>query len=287
MQHEQSKITAMKKAERIRNGRTPDRTDVRNLNMSMMSTMSPKRKVHTSRMSMMPPPSLNTTNASRLSTMPPPASLNTTSSADLRKMQLENNNLELELMYSQYIASYAGLILEKKKLKEAEESFSKTMLSLREETRVLLEKYQALKTRLKDIQAYSDLNDYMDIIQENMNEFINKLEKHGIKDKLSHLEKALSRFNVLQCENIILPSNAEEMKEFQKTLKDCSTTLQQISDPMQADGIENVAGNYEDFMRMYTEFSGVKKIVEEKICNLQADILKTCSHLLSQSNEAG
>lgn len=82
--------------------------------------------------------------------------------------------MELELMYSQYIASHAELILEKKKLKEAEESFSKTMLSLREETRILLETYKLLKTRLNDIQAYSDLNDYMDIIQENMKEFISK-----------------------------------------------------------------------------------------------------------------
>ena len=74
------------------------------------------------------------------------------------------------------------------------------------------------------------------------------------------MEKLLERFNVLRCENITIPNTIEELKEFEKTLKDCQTVLQQISNPDESEILEHVSENYGEFITMFQEISNVKKM---------------------------
>lgn len=125
--------------------------------IKFLVAFSPKRKVHTSRLSMMPP-SLNA------------------STLNLRKAEMENNpSLELELAYSEYVSSYAELLLEKKNLKDTEVSFTKSINSLQEEVWSLQEKCKLIETRISDIKALSCINDYADIVQINIKHFIGEL----------------------------------------------------------------------------------------------------------------
>ena len=104
-----------------------------------------------------------------MSTVPAP-NLNATV-MNLRKLELENNNLELELAYSEYVASFAELILEKKILKDTEVSFCNSMKSICEDVKSLQEKRKLIETRIRDVRALSCLNDYIDIVQSNTQNF--------------------------------------------------------------------------------------------------------------------
>ncbi|XP_058793402.1 uncharacterized protein LOC131665509 [Phymastichus coffea] len=265
MQREQSKITALRKNERKRGARTPDRVDVRNVDISTMSLSSPKRSVHTSRMSMMP------------------SSGN--SSVNLRKIELENNNLELELIYSEYVSSYAELFLEQKSLKEDEDSFEISLKKAHKETKSLLENKKSIETRINDIKALTCINDYLDSVQSTFNDCKEKEQKHKTLDILKHLRELLDRFSILRCENIILPSGPEELKQFKKTLNNCSDLLTEINRFFNSNEMETIAAYYREFLLMCKEISSIKKMVEEKIYDLQIENLKSCANLLSQNEE--
>jgi hypothetical protein len=121
-----------------------------------LADFSPKRKLHTSRQSTLPS-TLNTSNIY------------------LRKLELENNNLELELAYSEYISSHAELILEKKIFQDTEIALTSSIKSLYEDTKCLQEKFKLIETRINDVKALSWLNDYVDDVQSRTKDFIGKL----------------------------------------------------------------------------------------------------------------
>ncbi|KAL7293383.1 hypothetical protein TKK_0013149 [Trichogramma kaykai] len=270
MQHE--KVSALKRAERTRNNRTisTDRLDSTRSsdlsNTTLASLNSPKRKTH----------------LSRHSTMPQNTSTNL---ANLRKMELENNNLEMELVYSNFAASYIELYLEEKKKKEAEQSSSTLIKNLSKETKSLQEYYYTLTRRMEDIVYLSCLNDYTDLVQQNTKDFKDKIQKWGINDALLQLKNLLKRFNVLRCENMILPNSPEHMQDLEKVLKECLNALKEVSNPEKCELIEKTSSYYEEFVSIYQEIIQIKKIVEEEICYLQIETLKTCSHALSQNND--
>lgn len=85
-------------------------------------------------------------------------------------------------------------------------------------------------------------------------------KKYEIKSIVRQLEKLLSRFNILRCENITLPSNEADIQEFKKKLTECCAVLQQISDPTECNAFENVATNYEEFITMFQEIYNAKKM---------------------------
>ena len=83
-------------------------------------------------------------------------------------MELENNNLEMELLYSEYVASVGENILENKLLKDTEAMYIKSIKQLHEETKSLQEKFKIIETRMNDIRVFSYANDFADnIIQKN------------------------------------------------------------------------------------------------------------------------
>ncbi|XP_011495729.1 PREDICTED: uncharacterized protein LOC105360513 [Ceratosolen solmsi marchali] len=273
MQHDPSKMdhgssiknSGLRKIDRTRSARTPDRSDIRHIDSSLLNTFSPKKKLYTSRQSTLP------------------ATLNA-STIFLRRLELENNNLELELAYSEYVSSNAELILEKKIFRDTELTLTNSIKSIYEETKYLQEKFKLLETRIKDIKALSWLNDYVDDVQSHTKDFIDKQKKYEIKDTLAQLDKFLNRFNVLRCENIILPNTIEDVQRFKQTLTDCYSVLQLISDPIEADILEDLTKNYEEFITLHNEILNIKKIVADKICNLQVETLKACSYALSQND---
>lgn len=85
-------------------------------------------------------------------------------------------------------------------------------------------------------------------------------KKFKLQQILFHLDKLLNRFNVLCCENIILPNTTEEVLEFKTILRDCDTLLKQISDPTQSDVLDDVVINYEEFVTVFNEIINVKKM---------------------------
>jgi hypothetical protein len=64
----------------------------------------------------------------------------------------------------------------------------------------------------------------------------------------------------LRCENIVLPNTVEEIEQFKQTLADCYSVLQFISDPIEADLLEYLTTNYEEFVTMYNEILNIKKM---------------------------
>lgn len=85
-------------------------------------------------------------------------------------------------------------------------------------------------------------------------------KKYEVQNIVRLLEKLLNRFNILRCENVILPSTEEEIREFHKILTDCYEILQQIIDPTESDVFENVATNYEEFITIFQEITNAKKM---------------------------
>ena len=82
--------------------------------------------------------------------------------SNLRKLELENNNLELELMYSNYIASVAEKVLEEKALIETEKKFIKLVKNMHEETKILNNKCRDLKLRNSEIELLINLKSTTD-----------------------------------------------------------------------------------------------------------------------------
>lgn len=99
--------------------------------------------------------------------MMPPSSKITVSAANLRKLELENNNLELELEYSRFINSHAESILEEKALKDTNSFFCNSIRNIHEDLKSLREKYQLIETRINDVKALHSLSDYIDIVKSN------------------------------------------------------------------------------------------------------------------------
>lgn len=86
-------------------------------------------------------------------------------------MELEYNNLELELAYSQYVASYAELILEQKCLEDTKVFRDNSMKKNHKETQSLMNKCKLIETRVNDAEVLSYLNDYVDSVQTIINKF--------------------------------------------------------------------------------------------------------------------
>ncbi|XP_014204061.1 uncharacterized protein LOC106636235 [Copidosoma floridanum] len=262
MHHEQSKGTPLQRIEsnRLKNTKISDSSESRQLDCSTLSVGSPRRKLHPTRASSM---SLNLPNAS------------------LRKLEAENYNLDMELAYSDYVASHLELILEKEALRNAEKCFTTSIKNLCEETKALHEKYKLIETRIKEVKAAGHLTDYQDKIA-----FVVKNVKADLNDCeiitiLPQLKNLLNRFNILRCENTILPANKEEVEEFKKVVTECFETLENISDLAECEALENFSENFKAFTTTSQEINSLKKIIEDEIFTVQSETLKTCSHIFA------
>ncbi|KAJ8679641.1 hypothetical protein QAD02_015428 [Eretmocerus hayati] len=246
-------------------GKTPNQDQtLQSMNASILSVCSPKTRKPLSRHSTMPSAFLN---ASKI---------------NLRRIELETTNIDLELAYNDYVASFAELILEKEILKTSEVTLCDSITKLHEETKVLREQFQSLEKRLNDIKIMSSINDYQDLNKKKLTELSKIQKKYETTEILDKLSKTLNRFNVLCCEKVVLPSNSQEMDIFMSTLVQCLDALQAIRDPTKSEVLEFGASNYEHFIDMYRELLESKKIVEKQIRGIQVEVLKKCSHLLTR-----
>lgn len=120
-------------------------------NFELFLVYSPRRKNSASgRQSMMSQTTLNST------------------ALNLRKMELEHNNLELELIYGEYIQSMAELVIANKKLKETEATYGKSIKNLSTEVKSLEEKCQVIEERNNNIQLLSNINNYEEAVQNHL-----------------------------------------------------------------------------------------------------------------------
>ncbi|KAJ8687431.1 hypothetical protein QAD02_023225 [Eretmocerus hayati] len=261
MQPEKSKVVALRKADRLQRVHSPDRSNLQQLDLNVIHTASPKRK----------PPGTKTPMSPASSTL------------NLRKVESENITLDLDLAYSEYVASCAQLILEKKILKDAESRSVNLMKKIHEETKSLEDKCNLILKRIGDVKLLSCLDNQVDIMKIDLKEFTENLRKHEIQSILQHLMELLNRFNILLCENISLPVEQQEVLEFQKLVSDCCTAVENVKKPSESEMLENITRSYEEFIKMSNEISSIKKIIEGKMFTLQTETLKACSNVLSES----
>lgn len=91
-------------------------------------------------------------------------------------MEIEHNNLELELAYGEYIQSMAELVIAKKKLKETETIYGKTIKNLSAEVKSLEEKCHVLEERNNNIKLLSNVNNYEEAVQNHLKDIESKLQ---------------------------------------------------------------------------------------------------------------
>lgn len=91
-------------------------------------------------------------------------------------MELEHNNLELELVYGEYIQSMAELVIANKKLKETEASYGESIKNLSAEVKSLEEKCHMLEERNNNIKLLSNINNYEESVQTHLKETESKLQ---------------------------------------------------------------------------------------------------------------
>lgn len=105
------------------------------------------------------------------------------SNSNLRKLELENTNLELEIDYNNYISSFAELVLEKKLLNKEKESTEMKLRNCQKQTKTLRDKCQISLERIIDTQYLSALNDSVENSLENLATF------HGKNILAKYLQK--------------------------------------------------------------------------------------------------
>ena len=86
------------------------------------------------------------------------------------------------------------------------------------------------------------------------------LDKNSIGEILGQLRKLLNKFDVLRCENIIIPENSKELKQLQNLLSECIKILEEIDLPVDPEMMEDARVCYESYNKIYSEILNIKEV---------------------------
>ncbi|KZC05171.1 hypothetical protein WN55_08778, partial [Dufourea novaeangliae] len=190
----------------------------------------------------------------------------------------DNEDVELKLLYNEYLQNLMTEIILKKKKQEMEKLIVSQLATMAKEIDHNKEKLFELKTRERDIIHSTKLQNEIDSQIADIKcikfESISKLK--GI---LSQLYTLLRDHDVLHCDNVILPETPKEWEETLKVLKSSRDTLKSIMDLI---GSENesylgVNNGIKEFLNTYEDIKDLQKRLEKDILELQAYTLKTAA----------
>ncbi|XP_054013098.1 uncharacterized protein LOC128894970 [Hylaeus anthracinus] len=199
----------------------------------------------------------------------------------------EGNDAELDLLYNEYLQLMMIEVILKKKMEKKEKQFSSQLAKITEEIDGNEQILFKLKTRKRDIEYLTKLQNDIDSQIINVKKYINSDDITKLQDTLSQLYSLLQRFDVLLCEDIVLPETPKEQMETMQTLKSCVKILQSIMDIIksQNDTYQSVNNGLKDFLHTHDTIEDYHNRLGKVICKLQTLVLKTVSMSLVQTHK--
>lgn len=200
-----------------------------------------------------------------------------------RMMDSDCSDMELKLLYDQYLQNIMTEIILKKKTEEKEMLFLSQLATISKEYDHNEEKLFKLKTRERDIINLSKIQNEIDSQINDANNYT-KEEKKKLQKTLFQLYNLLEPLDKLRCDNIVLPDTPEEWEKIKETLKSCSETLKVIMDLIgtKSESYQSVNKGIKEFVQTLSDIEDNQKELEKNLCNLQALVLKTASLSLMQ-----
>ncbi|XP_012542871.1 uncharacterized protein LOC105840463 isoform X2 [Monomorium pharaonis] len=195
-----------------------------------------------------------------------------------KKMDVESKEIELGLLYDEYLQTIMLDLIMKKKTEEKRQLLVTQLATVAQEIDQDTKKLIKIKTRERDIinlsLAQKEVDAQLIIITKCINETL-KI----VKDMLSKLQSLLEPLDILRCNDIILPETKEEWQEVLEVLKNCSNALKDIVNLIQSKGETYCAVNTElkNFAETYDKIENLQKELEESLCKIQVMILKNAS----------
>lgn len=281
---EESKDAKLGRFRRAHNANTPE-TAKRN---ALDSTL-PSARATTSRKTMMPedirkqkiPKSTaKKIAANRQSIIPAQVSLDAQ-----RKTDIESKEIELKLLYDEYLQNNMMHLMMQKKNKEEEQFVIAQLATIAQELDQDTQKLMKIKQRERDIINLHSAQEEIDVQMAAVTKYTKNEMFRAAKNLASKLQSLLEPLDVLRCNGIILPERQEEWKETQEILTRCSSTLKNIVNVIGAKGEAYCTMNagLKSFVETHNEIGNLQKKLEEALCNLQVLILKNGVLLLTDN----
>ncbi|XP_032683289.1 uncharacterized protein LOC116849831 [Odontomachus brunneus] len=199
----------------------------------------------------------------------------------------ESKNLELSLLYDEYLQSMLVNLIIKKKIEEKKHCMITQLATITQEIDQDMKKLIKIKTREQDIKNLTLAQAETDMQVAALTKCIKNEMFSTVKDKLSKLQSLLEPLDVLCCNDIILPETPLQWKETEEVLKKCSKVLEDIIDLIGPKGNVYCTVNDElkNFTETYSEIENIQKRLLEALCNLQIRMLKNASLLMQNESQ--
>ena len=211
-----------------------------------------------------------------------------------RMVDSDCSDMELKLLYDQYLQNTLTEIILKKKTEEKEMLFLSQLATITKEYDHNEEKLFKLKTRERDVINLSKIQNEIDSQINDANNctskyslkivlkyhatryiflkiikfaFLTGEENKNLQKTLSQLYNLLEPLDKLRCDNLVLPETPEEWKETKEALKSCSETLKLIMDMIgtKSESYQSVNKGVKEFVQTLSDIEDDQK--EYKITN--------------------
>ncbi|KOC67457.1 hypothetical protein WH47_11636, partial [Habropoda laboriosa] len=198
----------------------------------------------------------------------------------------DSDDIELKLLYDEYLQNILTEIILKKKAEEKEKLYLSQLATIAKECEQNEEKLFKLKIRERDIINLTRIQNEVDSQIIDVHNCTKGEDVKTLENILSQLHSLLRPLDVLRCNNIVLPDTPEEWEETSKLLQSCSETLKSIMDLIgtKKESYETVNNGIKEFVSTANDIEDYQKRLEKELCNLQILVLKTASLSLMQSH---
>ncbi|CAK9803572.1 hypothetical protein ANTPLA_LOCUS3695 [Anthophora plagiata] len=198
----------------------------------------------------------------------------------------ELDDIELKLLYDEYLQNIMTEIILKKKAEEKEKLYLSQLATIAKECEQNEEKLFKLKIRERDIINLTKIQNEIDSQIIDVHNCTKGEDIKTLQNILSQLHNLLRPLDVLRCNNIVLPETSEEWEETTKLLKSCSQTLKSIVDLIgtKNESYQTLNNGIKEFVSAVDDIEDHQKRLEKELCNLQILVLKIASLSLMQSH---
>lgn len=198
-----------------------------------------------------------------------------------------DNDLELKLLYDEYLRAFMSEIIVKKRTVEKKNAILVELATLAKEKDHDREKLFKLQTRERDLMFYTVIENEIDARMVEENKFSKSKVMKTVHRLLSQLYSYLEPLDVLHCKNIVLPSTPKEWKQLERVVKACIDTSDCIATLIgsKGDAYRETYSSILEFIKSHSKIEDQLKGIEKPLCTLQALALKTASLTLRQDEE--
>ncbi|XP_076285938.1 uncharacterized protein LOC143211822 [Lasioglossum baleicum] len=191
----------------------------------------------------------------------------------------DEEDTEMKLLYDTYLQRLMVEILLKQKAQKKKKLMVSQLASMAEEIHLNKEKLFELKTRHRNIRYLTNLQNEVDLQTDDIKNCFKSENTTKLEDVLSQLHIVLQGYDVLRCDNIILPKTPTEWEETIQALQSCRDTLKSMMDLIGShnESYRCVNDSIKDFLNTYNTIKDHYERLERDIKELQALALKTAA----------